>query len=139
MSPVFHKVSSKKEAFQKLRFSTFRIPVYLWTQGAETPLAGFTFLGELKKDRVGIYLSEKIKKAFQVRIAFEKKSASSFKAFTEVVNRYSLEQKFIGHKSLSYKAELKLIFATEAERQKYLEYIDLMKNKVKSIKPGVEF
>jgi hypothetical protein len=53
--------------------------------------------------------------------------------------RFALEQHFVGHEALSYRLGLKLLFGSEAERKRYVEFFEELKKKATFLQPGMIF
>lgn len=137
--PIHHTEDMKKRASERMKLITMRLRCYLWLGNSADPIEGFTFLSDFSEKGAGLYMGKKIDPGREVRIAFESKENPPI--VTEVIwcNRYSLEQHFLGHQALNFRLGLKYIFATEAERQRYIEFMEGLKRKCKSIGTGMIF
>lgn len=126
---------SEKRAKERLRFATHRFRVFIWNEKKGGELYnGFSFASEFSPGGAGIYLDHNVTPGSQVKIAFEAEDAPAYRGQVVWCNRYSYEQKFLGHEALSYRLGVKLQFSTEAERQRYLQYLEDVKNQVLLLK-----
>ena len=123
MSPIHNPGRSKSRASERLRFATFRLRCFLWTEGLdEGPLTGFGFAADISETGAGLYIGSRLNPGTQVRLAFESETAPTYRAVLMWCQRYSMEQRFLGGPSLDHRIGVRLQFITEAERQRYLEY-----------------
>jgi len=141
MSPVHRPGKDEKRTQERLRLATYRLRVFLWPVSGEDLERhdGFCFVGDFSTGGVGLYLEKRIAPAVSVRVAFDSPEGATFKAVVQWENRVSYQQQFLGRDSLSYRLGLKLQFGTEAERQRYLKYLEQVKEQVQQITPGMSF
>lgn len=142
MSPIHRPGKDNKRSQERLRLITYRLRVFVWHgTKSETPERddGFSFVSDFSNGGVGIYLSDKISAGSSVRVAFETATSATFKGIVQWENRVSYRQQFIGHEALSYRVGVKFLFGSEAERQRYLKYLEEVKQKVAAIKPGMAY
>jgi len=132
MAPIYSKKNAR--AHERLRMITFRIRAYVWDANGKIFHAGFAFVSDFSENGIGLYLGKKLKLEEHVQIAFESENNPTIKATVVWCERYSLEQKFLGHAALSYRAGFHFLFASEMERQRYLSYLQEIKNKASDIK-----
>jgi hypothetical protein len=109
------------------------------TVADETPKAGFCFLSEFSPSGAGLFLDSEIPPASFVRLAFESIDGPTYRATVVWANRFSLRQQFFGHESLSYRIGVRFQFVSEAERQRYIQYLDELKGRALLLDPGMKF
>lgn len=140
MSPVHHKNGPDKRTFERLRLVTSRIKIYIWnSQGDEVIQSGFGFIADFSETGVGVYLAEHMPVGSNLRLALEAADGVTYRGLVAWCSRHSLEQKFLGHGALNYRAGVRLLFGSEAERQRYLKYCQELKAKALQIAPGMIF
>jgi hypothetical protein len=140
MCPVHHPGRDGRSAQERLRLTTFRLKVFIWVSGAEgDPQEGFGFASDFSSSGVGVYLGQRIAPASSVRLAFESAVSTTYKGVVMWANRFSLRQQFIGHESLSYRMGLRFQFGSEAERRRYLDYREEVKQRILQLKPGITY
>ena len=145
MSPIHNHLKKKggqkdKRAEERLRLATNRIAVYLWEKAeGEEPVKSFCFLAEISASGVGLFSENPIAPGSALRIAFETKDGPTYRATVIWSNRYSLRQNFVGHESLSFRVGIKLRFVSEAERQRYLKYVEEVTARALAVEPGIKF
>lgn len=140
MSPVHQPPGKERRSEERLRQATFRLRVYVWQTAAdEKPLAGFCFLSEFSRSGAGLFLDTEIPPASFVRLAFEAENGPTYRATVVWANRVSLRQRFFGHNALHYRIGVRFQFVTEAERQRYIKYLDELKGRALLIEPGMKF
>lgn len=123
MSPIHHPGKSRARAEERLKFATFRLRCFVWTErGDEGPFTGFGFASDLSETGAGLYVGVRLNPGTNLRVAFESESSPTYRAVLMWCQRHSLEQRFFGHPALEHRIGLRLQFITEAERQRYLEY-----------------
>lgn len=123
MCPIHHQGKDSRRANERLRLATTRLKIYVWNARSEgTPNEGFGFLADISPSGVGIFLGEKLAAGTHVRLGFETADGMSFRGAVAWSMRYSLEQHFLGHSALSFRMGVRLLFGSEAERQRYLTY-----------------
>lgn len=129
MCPIHHIGRSPKRMGERLRFVTFRVKCFLWTEkDGGGPFAGFGFASDVSETGAGVYLDVPLTKGAPVRIAFEDEGATAFRGMVVWCRRYSLDHRFHGQTNLEYRVGVQLLFDSEVERQRYLmEFNDLRK------------
>jgi hypothetical protein len=105
----------------------------------EEPLAGFCFLSEFSPSGAGLFLEKELATASFVRLAFESENGPTYRASVVWANRFALRQQFVGHEALSYRIGVRFQFVSEAERQRYLKYLEEIKGRALLIDPGMKF
>jgi hypothetical protein len=105
----------------------------------EEPLAGFCFLSEFSPSGAGLFLEKELTPASFVRVAFESVEGPTYRASVIWANRFALRQQFVGHEALSYRVGVRFQFVSEAERQRYLKYLDELKGRSLLIDSGMKF
>ncbi len=131
MGNIYHPNPLGKRTRERLKMATVRIRTYIWEEGEASPISGFSFVADFSEDGIGIYLDRAIRITAYTRVAFESPDAPAFRARTVWCARFSMEQKFIGHEGLQYRAGLQLIFGTEDERTRYHEYLREIRGRVR--------
>jgi hypothetical protein len=140
MSPVFHRGGDKKRASERLHMVTSRLKIYVWAGSTEPEMIrGFGFLSDLSESGVGVYIGKQLPTASAVYVAFEKPDQVTYRGVIVWCNRFSFQQSFMGHDALSFRAGIKYLFGTEAERQRYLTYFSELKTRSTLVKPGMNF
>lgn len=140
MSPIHHPPGRERRSEERLRQATFRLRVHVWQSVAdEKPMTGFCFLSEFSPSGAGLFLDNEITPASFVRLAFESPEGPTYRATVVWANRFSLRQQFFGHESLSYRVGVRFQFVSEAERQRYLAYLEELKSRATAIEPGMKF
>lgn len=138
MCPIHH--FKNKRSSQRLKLATVRLKTYLWPRkDSDAPLEGFGFVADMSESGVGIYLGEKLGVGQAVRLAFESKGAPVYKGAVIWVSRYTLDQHFVGRKSLSFRIGIKFVFASEAERQRYAKFMEDVRRHATAVQPGMVF
>jgi hypothetical protein len=132
--------SDHKKVLEKLRLTTFRVRSFLWieTTGNE-PLEGFSFISDFTQTGVGLYLREKIPATIRVRIAFEEEQATSYRGTVVWANRFAFRQQFLGHEALQFRIGVRYQFGSEAERQRYIKYLNELRERALLVKGGMKF
>jgi hypothetical protein len=136
MCPI-HKFESgdPKRVLEKLRFTTFRIKSYLWLDKKDAePLHGFSFISEFTTSGVGLYLTESVAATSSVRLAFETSGGISFRGVVMWSNRFAFRQQYLGHEALKFRIGVRYLFGTEAERQRYLKYLEEIRTNALAVK-----
>ncbi len=132
--------SDHKKLIEKLRFTTFRIRSFLWLEGAEPKrFEGFSFVSDFSQTGVGLYLKEKISATSRVRLAFEEEQAVSYRGTVVWANRFAFRQQFLGHEALQFRIGIRYHFGSEAERQRYLKYLNEMRERALQVKGTMKF
>lgn len=127
-----------KRTHERLRLVTARHKVYVWPEGNRgDPIAGFGFVADFSDEGVGIYLSERIRVRTPLYLAFEDIQAVTYRGNVVWTERVNLRQGFYGHDALNFRIGIKFLFASEAERQRYLEYFSLVQKRVQQITLGI--
>ena len=140
MSRIHQPPGRERRSEKRLREATFRLRVYVWkTVADEAPMEGFCFLSEFSPSGAGLFLDSEISPASFVRLAFESIDGPTYRATVVWSNRFSLRQKFFGHESLSFRVGVRFQFVSEAERQRYLKYLNELKARAVLIDPGMKF
>lgn len=140
MCPIHHPRRKEKRGERRLRLATFRVRAFVWeTVADEEPHSGFCFLSEFSPSGAGLYLSRELAPASFVRVAFEAREATVYRATVVWSNRFSLRQKFMGHEALSFRVGVKFQFGSEAERQRYLKYLEELKGRALLLDAGMKF
>lgn len=140
MCPVHHPGKNHKRSQERLRLTTFRTRVYLWNEGSGLDSnAGFCFVSDFSPAGLGLYLKNKVSAGSTVRLAFDSANSTTYRATVMWANRVSFKQRFLGHEALSYRLGARFIFGSEAERQRYLKYMEELKLRVLAIEPGMKF
>lgn len=140
MCPVHHLAANKsKRTKERLRLTVARLKTFLWTESDDVQFQGFGFISDFSESSVGVYLAEKLSKGNHVRVAFESAEGEAYRGEVIWCNRYTLDQHFVGHRTMSYRVGIKLRFSSEAERQRYSNYYASIKARTLLIKPGMEF
>jgi hypothetical protein len=137
--PIHHKGREEPPA-GRLRLTTTRLRVFLWDEALSVePVAGFSFLSDVSKQGVGVYLERKIRPGNPVRVAFERLDAATLRGSVSWANRFSFRQGFLGRESLPFLIGIKFLFGSEAERQRYLKFLRETEKRVLAIEPGMRF
>lgn len=131
MGNIFHVKPPSKRARIRLKMATARLRAYIWEGETAEPLEGFAFIADFSEDGIGLYIEKKLRVTGFVRVSFESRESSPFRTRVAWSERFALEQKFIGHDSLSYRAGLQFVFGSEDERQRYLGYFNELRERVK--------
>lgn len=140
MSPIFHRTGDKKRAFERMHLATSRLKIFIWPGDSNPePLQGFGFMSDLSESGVGVYVGRKLSPATSALIAFERADNVTYRGMVVWCNRFSLSQSFLGHDALNFRAGIKYLFSSEAERQRYLEYFAQLKARASVLKPGMDF
>lgn len=139
MCPVHHLSKKSQRTKERLRLSTARLKSFIWRGDDQAPIEGFGFVADFSETGLGLYFGEKVAKGQQVRVALSSEGAESFRGNVIWCNRYSMEQNFVGHKALSYRVGIKLVFSSEAERQRYVAYFKSLQDQALVIRPGMIF
>jgi hypothetical protein len=141
MCPIHHPPGRReRRSEERLRQATFRLRVYVWQSMAEEePLAGFCFLSEFSPSGAGLFLEKELAPASFVRLAFESVDGPTYRASVVWANRFALRQQFVGHEALSYRVGVRFQFVSEAERQRYLKYLEELKGRALLIESGMKF
>lgn len=140
MSPIHQPPGRERRSESRLRQATFRLRVYVWqTVADEKPMEGFCFLSEFSLSGAGLFLDSELTPASFVRLAFESVDGPTYRATVVWSNRFSLRQQFFGHESLSHRIGVRFQFVTEAERKRYLKYLEELKGRALLIEPGMKF
>lgn len=138
MSPV-HFTKKDNRTFERLRLVTIKVPIFLWDADTEHMRKGFGFVADFSESGAGVFVPDQLTNDSIVLVAFEAESAASYRGRIVWCNRFALEQKFFGHKGLSYRAGIKFLFSSEAQRQHYLEYLQEIRKRAMVAKPGLAF
>lgn len=141
MCPI-HKFgeSDHKKVIERLRLTTFRIRSFLWIESENRPpLEGFSFISDFTQTGIGLYLKEKIPAASPVRVSFESESGISHRGMVFWSNRFAFRQQFLGHESLQFRIGVRYQFGSEAERQRYLKYLEELRSKALAVKGEMKF
>lgn len=139
MCPIHHLSVKSNRSKSRLRLATTRTKVFVWVNGDDEIKKAFGFVADFSETGVGIYCSDKMAKNIGLRIAIETEEGESFRGTVIWCNRYSLEQHFVGHKAMSYRVGIKLIFSSEAERQRYVKYYMDLQKRAMAVRPGMVF
>lgn len=140
MSPVHQPPGRERRSEDRLRQATFRLRVHVWqTVADEKPMPGFCFLSEFSRSGAGLFLDTELQPASFVRLAFETVDGPTYRATVVWANRVSLRQQFFGHQALNYRIGVRFQFVSEAERQRYLKYLEELKGRALLIEPGMKF
>jgi len=120
---VHHPRGSEARAAERLRLLTTRLKIYIWSAQEEgEPSAGFGLVGDVSPTGVGVFASRPFTVGASVRLGFEHLDGITFRGVVAWSNRYSLEQKFVGHEALQYRVGIRCQFGSEAERQRFIAY-----------------
>jgi hypothetical protein len=136
MCPI-HKLESRdpNKVLEKLRFTTFRMKSFLWVDRRESePLHGFGFISEFTTSGVGLYLTESVPATSSVRLAFETVEGISYRGMVMWSNRFAFRQQYLGHEALKFRIGVRYVFGSEAERQRYLKYLEEIRNNALNVK-----
>ncbi len=129
-----------KKVIEKLRFTTFRVRSFLWLEGVEPKkLDGFSFISDFTQTGVGLYLKEKIGTTSRVRLAFEDEEAVSYRGTVVWANRFAFRQQFLGHEALQFRIGIRYHFGSEAERQRYLMYLNELRERALVVKGVMKY
>lgn len=140
MCPVHHFGRSNKRAKERLRFATFRVKCFLWTESPPGgPHAGFGFTADLSETGIGIYSDLCLPKGAPVRVAIEGENEPSYRGMVTWCQRFKLEQRFHGQSAYDYRIGVCLLFDSEAERQRYLLYFKELRHRAKSLDSTMKF
>lgn len=122
---------NEKRASQRLKLATSRLRTFIWNEKKSMEaMKGFSFISEVSPAGVGLYVDHAMAVGTNVRIAFEAQDATSFKGQVMWCGRFSLGQKFIGKEALTHRLGIKILFSSEAERQRFLAYTNELKDRV---------
>lgn len=138
MCPIHH-FRDDKRAKERLRLTTVRLKSFLWSERRDEAMQGFGFVSDFSDTGVGLYLPKKLNLDEAVRVAFETEEAAAYRGNVVWTNRFALEQHFVGHEALSYRVGLKLMFGSEAERRRYVAYLEDLQKKAQFLNPGMIF
>jgi hypothetical protein len=141
MSPIHHHHRrTNKRIVERLRFATFRVKCFLWTENHQNgPFSGFGFAGDVSETGVGIYTDFRLKSGTLVRIALEEESSDTYQGMVAWCQRYSLEQRFLGQQTQDHRLGIQLIFESEPERQRYLIQLGDLRKRASSLTGGYKF
>ncbi len=140
MCPVHHVGRINKRAKERLRFATYRVKCYLWTDNPPRgPVAGFGFAADLSEDGTGIYTDVKLAKGAQVRIAIEDEETPAFRGIVTWCQRFKLEQRFHGQQEFDFRLGINFLFESEPERQRYLLYFQDLLHRAKILDGTMKF
>lgn len=140
MSPVHHRQKKNRRTRERLLSATLRYRVFLWdSREEEAALEGFGFVSDFSEAGLGAYIGRRIPPGTNVRIAFESLAGVTYRGVVMWAKRYTLSQGFIGHAALSYQVGVKYLFGSEAERQRYLAFLQEARSKVLMLEPGMKF
>jgi hypothetical protein len=138
--PIHHKGSGNKKSLDRLRLTTARMPVYVWDESDIGEFRkGFCFLGDLSPKGAGVYLADKIHPGHPVRIGFDRPDAVTFRGVVAWASRFSLEQRYFSSGYLPHRLGIKLQFGSEAERQRFLAFLEEKTEKILAVRPGLRF
>jgi len=122
---------NEKRATQRLRLATSRLRTFIWNEKKSMEaIKGFSFISEISPTGVGLYLDHAIAVGTSVRLAFETQDATSFRGQVMWCGRFSFGQKFIGKEALTHRLGIRVLFGSEAERQRFLAYTSELKDRV---------
>ena len=139
MCPI-HYFNDDKRAKERLRLTTVRLKSFLWSERQDgDALKGFGFVSDFSDTGVGLYMPRKFSIDQIVRVAFETEDAAAYRGSVVWSHRFSLEQHFVGHDALSYRLGVKFLFGSEAERKRYVVFLDELKKNAKFLNPGMIF
>lgn len=128
----------RKRIHERLRLVTARHKVFLWPDGNRgDPISGFGFVADFSDEGVGIYLPERIKVRTTLYLAFEDTNAVTYRGNVMWSEQVKLSQGFFGHSAMNYRIGIKFLFASEAERQRYIEYFSAVQKRVQQITLGI--
>lgn len=141
MCPIHHPPGRRdRRSEARLRQATFRMRVYVWPSAAEEePLVGFCFFSEFSPSGAGLFLEKELAPASSVRLAFESVDGPTYRASVIWANRFAFKQHFVGHEALSCRVGVRFQFGSEAERQRYLKYLEEIKGRALLISSGMKF
>jgi hypothetical protein len=134
--PGSKNAGSKKS--ERLRYTTRKIRCFAWELNNTEVQEGFSFLSNLEENGLVAYLPQPFIKARAYRIALDDPEAL-IRSQCLWSQRYTMQQQFLGHQKLSYRVGFKLLFGSEAERQRYLERRTSWIQEVNQLKPGMVF
>ncbi|NUM88652.1 MAG: PilZ domain-containing protein [Bdellovibrionales bacterium] len=137
--PVHHRRGKRERVHERLRMVTCRTSAYVWKDGRDAPVPGFSFVADFSEEGVGLYVGEKIRERTKVRVSFDDESAPSFQGVVMWCQRYAHEQHFVGHTMFNYRLGIEFRFSSEPERQRYLELLKELELRVRAIQPGMIF
>lgn len=121
-----------KRATQRLRLATSRLRTFLWNEKKDTDVAikGFSFVAEISSGGVGLYVDHAMSVGTTVKLAFEAKDATAFRGQVVWCGRFTLGQKFFGKEAVTHRLGIKMLFGSEAERQRFMTYTNELKGRV---------
>lgn len=143
MCPI-HPPSSKENrsregSRKKLRLATFRLRTFVWEPGMEVPLKGFGFISEFSPSGAGLYLEREVKPTSVIRLSFEAENGPTYRAMIMWANRFTLRQGFNGHDALTYRLGVRYQFVSEAERQRYIKYLEEIRARAMNLDGTMKF
>jgi hypothetical protein len=118
-------------AQERLRMATYRLRAFVWNGKTKTPLEAFAFVADFSDAGVGLFVGSKLKPLSFVEIAFEAEDSPPFNGKIAWCNRYTLEQHFLGHQTLSYRIGIQFVFASEPERKRYADYMQELQDRIR--------
>ena len=140
MCPVHHPGKENRRNNERIRLTTFKLPVFLWDEESQSDaLKGFSFVSDISATGAGFYLKENLPKGTLVRLALESRESKSYRGIVMWSNRFDLRQRFYASETFSYRIGIRFRFSSEAERQRYLKYLEELQGKALLVKPGMSF
>ncbi len=140
MCPIYHRSKRDKASKEQLRLTTARIKMFVWNAKTESAaISGYSFISEFSPIGVGLYLKEKIPSGSLVRVAHELETATTFRGMVMWANQFSFKQSFVGSQPHFFRMGIRYLFGSEAERQRYLKYLNEMRSRALVLEPGMKF
>jgi hypothetical protein len=140
MCPIHHPDRTKQNPREDLKLATSRVRCYLFDERAqESGWEGFCFVADFGDGGVNFYLGSKLAPGSICRIAFEARDEFAFRGVITWSIRYAHQQGFLGSFALQYRGHLKLWFRSEAERRRYFEYREELRQRALSLDSRLKF
>jgi hypothetical protein len=121
---------------ERLRLVTFRVKCSVWNErDGAGPYNGFGFASDISPEGAGVFLERPFPKGTPVRIALEDDAQVPYSGMVAWCLRINLDQRFHAQANLEFRIGVQLLFATEAERQRYLMVYNDLRKRASSV-PG---
>ncbi len=131
-------INPKKIAI-RLRLKTSRIRAYIWPTGMEDPVSGFCFLSDLEDISASFFMRERLPNHHNVQLSFISKDAVAYRGTVAWCRSYRISGSDTFRNAATYRVKVRLRFGSEAERRRYLAFVEGLNEKVSIIKPGMKF
>lgn len=133
MCPVFHPQRTEKRNGRRLRLATYRIKCTLWSDSPpQGPNSAFGFAADVSETGMGLYTDLDLPKGTILKIAFEGNENDVYRGVVAWSHLYTLQQGFHGRQAFDHRIGLHFLFASEAERQRHIMYLNELRQKVTS-------